>query len=136
MHAMPAPEPLIADRRRRHAPMLPLALPRVITDFIAAICSRVLLVAGEQLFMGRRGKARVVFARQVAVYLAHFTAGLTHTEAGRQFARTRATVAHSCRAIEFRRDGDPALDRLLQTMEALVRAQLRRIGPAAAHDRR
>jgi chromosomal replication initiation ATPase DnaA len=65
----------------------------------------------------RRGPA-VAFARQSAMYLAHVVVGLRYSEIGRLFGRDRTTAAYACRLVEDRRD-DPAVDRLLHTLEDL-----------------
>jgi hypothetical protein len=44
-----------------------------------------------------------VFARQVAMYLAHVSFGLTLTQTGALFARDRTTVAYGCGVVELRR---------------------------------
>ncbi|MCO5129878.1 MAG: chromosomal replication initiator DnaA [Xanthobacteraceae bacterium] len=67
-----------------------------------------------------RGAPRVAFARQVAVYLAHVSFGLSFAAIGRLFHRDRTTVAHACRVIEDRRD-DRELDRRLTALERACR---------------
>ena len=58
------------------------------------------MVASADLWSGTRGRPRVAFARQVAMYLAHVAWGLTLTEVGHVFARDRTTVAHACGLVE------------------------------------
>jgi chromosomal replication initiation ATPase DnaA len=67
-----------------------------------------------------RGRSRVAFARQVAMYLAHVSFGLTLTTVGRAFGRDRTTVAHACALVEDARD-DPEIDRTLELLEAIVK---------------
>ena len=67
-----------------------------------------------------RGRSRVAFARQVAMYLAHVTFGLTLTTVGRAFGRDRTTVAHACALVEDARD-DPEFDHTLELLEAIAR---------------
>ena len=67
-----------------------------------------------------RGRSRVAFARQVAMYLAHITFGLTLTSVGRAFGRDRTTVSHACALVEDARD-DPEIDRTLEVLEAIVK---------------
>ena len=50
----------------------------------------------EELRAPTRGSARAVFARQVALYLAHVGCGVSMTKVGRLFERDRPTVAHAC----------------------------------------
>lgn len=70
-----------------------------------------------------RGKAPVALARQVAMYVAHVTCGLSLTDVGLIFARDRTTVAHACAVIEDKRD-DPIFDRALELMEWIVPAMV------------
>lgn len=69
----------------------------------------------------------VAFARQSAMYLAHVMLGLSYSATGRLFARDRTTAAHACRLVEDRRD-DPAIDRVLFTLECLCGALARDAG--------
>ena len=47
-----------------------------------------------------RGRAEVALARQIAMYLARVTLGLTFKGAGNLFNRDRTTAAHACRRVE------------------------------------
>jgi chromosomal replication initiation ATPase DnaA len=67
-----------------------------------------------------RGRSRVAFARQVAMYLAHVTFGLTLTDVGRAFGRDRTTVSHACALVEDARD-NPDFDRTLELVEAIAK---------------
>jgi len=67
--------------------------------------------------------APVAFARQVAMYLAHISRGLTLTEVGRCFERDRTTVAHACRMVEDHRDR-PEIDLALDYLEAAIATRL------------
>jgi chromosomal replication initiation ATPase DnaA len=89
--------------------------------------SKVFMVAGSDLWSDTRGRPRVAFARQVAMYLAHVGGGLTMTEVGQLFARDRTTVAHACGVVEDLR-GDPSFDRSLELLEGV----LRHLSPAAS----
>lgn len=55
------------------------------------------------------------------MYCAHVTFGWSLTESGSVFGRDRTTAAHACRVVEDRRD-DPAIDCLLQSVEAMLTA--------------
>lgn len=70
-----------------------------------------------------RGKAPVALARQVAMYIAHVTCGLSLTDVGLIFARDRTTVAHACAVVEDKRD-DPIFDSALELMEWIVPAMV------------
>jgi chromosomal replication initiation ATPase DnaA len=77
-------------------------------------------VAPDELWTLKRGSPATAFARQVAMYLAHVSCGLTLTDVGRLFARDRTTVAHACGLVEDRRDEAP-FDRALELLEAALR---------------
>ncbi|MBI1385726.1 MAG: chromosomal replication initiator DnaA [Rhizobiales bacterium] len=115
----------------RHAPGLLDAEQRGVR--IAVGSSLVALVASvhgvglAELALRTRGRAPIAFARQVAMYLAHVTCGLTLTEVGRLFDRDRTTVAHACRLIELRRDEAP-FDQALDVLEAIAMVRLRGAG--------
>ena len=66
-----------------------------------------------------RGRARVAFARQVAMYLAHTRLGLSYAEAGEYYRRDRTTAAHACRRVEDLRE-DLQVDTLLDCLERTV----------------
>ncbi|NJM33573.1 MAG: DNA replication initiation protein [Rhodomicrobium sp.] len=77
-------------------------------------------VSGSAL-RSRDRRASVAQPRQIAMYLAHVTFGLSLTQIGQLFSRDRTTVAHACRAVEDLRD-DPVMDKALGVLEtALVR---------------
>lgn len=76
-------------------------------------------VSGDDLGASTRGRSKIAFARQTAMYLARVGFGMTLAEAGRLFGRDRTTVAHACRCVEDRRD-DPRFDALLSAMESFM----------------
>lgn len=78
-------------------------------------------VSLDELRASTRRKARVAFARQVAMYLSHVVYGMSLAAVGRHFGRDRTTAAHACRRIEDRRD-DRDFDLLLERVERAVRA--------------
>jgi Bacterial dnaA protein helix-turn-helix len=97
------------------------ALPRLVIERAVA---HVFAVELSDLEAATRGKKEVAFARQVAMYLAHITCGLTLTETGQLFMRDRTTVAHACSLVEDRRDDasfDLALDFLDRAIGNLLR---------------
>lgn len=73
-----------------------------------------------QLRRPTRGRSRVAFARQVAMYLAHVGFGLTLTTVGRAFGRDRTTVSHACALVEDARD-NPEFDHTLEMLEAIAK---------------
>ena len=86
---------------------------------IEAAVAEVFAVSRTDLGRPTRGKAPIALARQVAMYLAHVSCGLSLTDVGHIFARDRTTVAHACAVIEDRRD-DAVFDRALELMEWIV----------------
>jgi chromosomal replication initiation ATPase DnaA len=101
---------------------VPTRIPdQFVREMLEQAVSRVFLVPSADLWSGTRGRPRVAFARQVAMYLAHVAWGLTLTEVGYLFARDRTTVAHACGLVEDLRD-DPVLDRSLELLEGVLRA--------------
>lgn len=77
--------------------------------------SRVFGIGADDLWHDSRGEKRIATARQIAMYLAHVSCGLSLTDVGRLFGRDRTTVAHGCLRIEIKRD-DPLLDRTLDLL--------------------
>lgn len=72
-----------------------------------------------ELSRASRGQAKVAFARQVAMYLAHVACGLSFTEIGKIFKRDRTTVAHACSLVEDRRD-ETCFDLVMELLECAV----------------
>src|SRR5438105_13662332 len=112
----------------RRARAAPARIPdQFVREMLEQAVSRVFMVASADLWSGTRGRPRVAFARQVAMYLAHVAWGLSLTEVGYVFSRDRTTVAHACGLVEDLRD-DPVLDRSLELLEGGLRA----LSPASA----
>ncbi|HEY8194276.1 MAG TPA: helix-turn-helix domain-containing protein [Hyphomicrobium sp.] len=89
------------------------------------------------LWCGTRGVRDIAFARQVAMYLAHVSCGMTLTDVGAMFGRDRTTVAHGCLKVEYRRD-DPSFDRALDLLgwalpTLVLRAETLRPMPRSTH---
>lgn len=103
-----------------HPSVVPRLSNHCMRPILEQAISKVFMVAGTDLWSGTRGKPRVAFARQVAMYLAHVACGLTMTEVGQVFARDRTTVAHACGLVEDLRD-DPSFDRSLDLLEGVLR---------------
>lgn len=89
---------------------------RPIIDLIVALAFSVDL---RDLRANKRGSAKVAYARQVSMYLAHVTCSLSLTDVGILYARDRSTVAHACCVIEDQRD-DPELDLKLDHLERAI----------------
>lgn len=98
---------------------LPANEARRVRHVIEAAIGDIFGVPHGDISQPSRGKAPVAHARQVAMYLAHVSCGLSLTDVGAVFARDRTTVAHACAVIEDRRD-DPVFDRALELMEWIV----------------
>ena len=90
------------------------ALPqaRLAIDFAI---SNVFAIEAGALWRGTRGVRNIASARQVAMYLAHVSCGMSLTEVGAMFGRDRTTVAHGCLKVEYRRD-DPMFDRAMDLL--------------------
>lgn len=56
------------------------------------------------------------YARQVAMYLASCSFGMTMTRIGEMFGRDRSTVSHAIRVVEDGRT-DPVLDEKIERLE-------------------
>jgi chromosomal replication initiation ATPase DnaA len=76
-------------------------------------------VEATQLRSPTRSRAPVALARQVAMYLAHVSCGLSLTDVGVLFGRDRTTVAYACNLVEDRRD-DPRFDSVIDSLESAV----------------
>lgn len=106
------------DRRRRKAIESPPVSRAVVEETVAQVFG----VGRAEFGRPSRGKAPSARARQVAMYLAHVSLGLTMNDVGKLFGRDRTTVAHACGVVEDRRD-DPIFDRTLELMEWVVTAR-------------
>ena len=88
-------------------------------QFVEHLVTKTFNVSREDLQCATRGRARVAFARQVAMYLCHVTFGISMFDVGVIFERDRTTVAHACTIVEDLRDDagfDFVLDQLACTM--------------------
>jgi chromosomal replication initiation ATPase DnaA len=70
--------------------------------------------------LGKRGGARAVLARQIAMYLMHVVCGFNMAQVGASFRLDRSTASYACHRIEDLRD-DPCFDRQLTQLENLLR---------------
>ena len=113
----PAPRPV-------ERPAVPALLAQYRTSAVSlsqALTAMAFDVPVDTLRARTRCRARIAFARQVAMYLAHTVFGVSQTHVARGFGRDRTTVMHACALIEDRRD-DPRLDRRLAEVEAVLEA--------------
>jgi chromosomal replication initiation ATPase DnaA len=109
-------EALEKPRRRR---MPPVAADNArICRLMEAAVAAAFAVPVDELRAPSRRAAAVAFARQSAMYLAHVVLRLNYSATGELFHRDRTTAAHACALVEERRD-DPAIDRVLQTLEGV-----------------
>lgn len=114
--AMPLP---VRTARAAPAPIMVGAPAFAAQEILEQAVSLAFDIPASALRARTRGRARVAFARQVAMYLAHVAYGQSLTEVGNLFGRDRTTVAHACGVIEDRRD-DPGFDRSMDRLEAAL----------------
>ena len=81
-------------------------------------------VSGKELRRLGRTAQQVARVRQLAMYVAHVTLGLSMAEIGKGFGRDRTTVLHACHLIEDMRD-DGDFDRIVAMTERVAKAALR-----------
>ena len=62
-------------------------------------------------------ETRLVFARQLAMYLLRNRLGLSLAAIGERYGRDHTTVLHAVRVVTARRDGDPEVRRLVLALE-------------------
>jgi chromosomal replication initiation ATPase DnaA len=96
-----------------------LALHQFLLDMVALVYE----VELPQLLSPTRGRKKIAFARQVAMYLAHTGGGLSLSCVGRMFNRDRTTVAHACALVEDARD-EAVFDRTLNHLESAIACQM------------
>jgi chromosomal replication initiation ATPase DnaA len=96
---------------------------RAVTEILNAAVAATFMVPLGELQAESRRTAPVALARQSAMYLAHVEFGLTFTDVGRAFGRTRTTAMRACEAVERRRD-EPWLDAALVELTHVLRRDL------------
>jgi hypothetical protein len=109
----------------------PRSLRRPREEHVVEICERMIDIAsalfeisGRELREQGRSNSVVSRVRQIAMYVAHVSLGLTMKEVGNGFARDRTTVMYACHVIEDMRD-DIEFDRVVGTAEKIAVAALR-----------
>jgi chromosomal replication initiation ATPase DnaA len=123
METVQRPQQHIAITRVRDTPDIRLLSIPVLTEHAAHV---ILAKSAKDLRRATHQRMRQVLARQVAMYLAHVSLGLTLTQTGALFARDRTTVAYGCGVVEDRRD-DPELDLALDVVGVALRWRLQQI---------
>jgi chromosomal replication initiation ATPase DnaA len=102
--------PLYANKR------IPSIYSRHIQRLVDCSIGSAFNVSCSEMRSGRRGRGKIAFARQVAMYLSHVAGGLSLGEVGTLYERDRTTVAHACAVVEDARD-NALLDRSLSFLE-------------------
>jgi len=96
--------------------LYPVTRERITVERVESLVSEALGVPAAALISQQRS-ARVVFARQVSMYLMRKQIGLALACIGERYGRDHTTVLHAVRAIDARRAGDPEVRRLVTTLE-------------------
>jgi chromosomal replication initiator protein len=96
--------------------LYPATRERVPLERVEALVTEALDIASAALLSTQRN-ARLVFARQVSMYLMRKQVGLSLASIGERYGRDHTTVLHAVRAIEARRACDPEVRRLVTTLE-------------------
>ncbi|MCF6199538.1 MAG: hypothetical protein L3J67_09105 [Hyphomicrobiaceae bacterium] len=96
---------------------------RALHRFLLELVGLVYHVELAELLSPTRGRKNTAFARQIAMYLAHTTGGLSLSSVGRLFGRDRTTVSHACALVEDARD-EPIFDRTLSHLESTISCQM------------
>lgn len=73
--------------------------------------------------MGRRNKASIAFARQIAMYLSHVIGQMSLGQVAQEFGRERSTIGYSCGTIEDRRDS-PIFNTQVELLEQQFQERL------------
>jgi chromosomal replication initiator protein len=94
----------------------PVTRERVPVERVESLVGEALAVSATALLSSQRN-ARLVFARQVSMYLMRKQIGLSLAAIGERYGRDHTTVLHAVRAIEARRSCDPEVRRLVSTLE-------------------
>lgn len=97
-------------------PLYPASRERVSVERVESVVAEGLNVPEGALVSSQRN-ARLVFARQVSMYLLRKHLGLAFAAIGERYGRDHTTVLHAVRAIGARRACDPEVRRLVATLE-------------------
>jgi chromosomal replication initiator protein len=96
--------------------LYPAVRERVPVERVESLVAQALDVEPSALLSGQRN-TRLVFARQVSMYLMRKQIGLSLATIGERYGRDHTTVLHAARAIEARRACDPEVRRLVTSLE-------------------
>jgi chromosomal replication initiator protein len=96
--------------------LYPVTRERVPVERVESLVTEALDVERRALLSAQRN-TRLVFARQVSMYLMRKRIGLSLASIGERYGRDHTTVLHAVRAIEARRACDPEVRRLVTTLE-------------------
>lgn len=99
-------------------------LNRQIAREAMEIASEACGVCFSEMTAPNRKRAKVAFARQLAMYLCHVVGQIPMSEISIVFKRDRSTVGYACHMIEDRRDG-AFFNAQLEFMEAEMRERMR-----------
>lgn len=89
-------------------------------DGLIDLLGETLEVPTELLRARSRCSASIARARQIGMYLAHVSLGLTMAQVAIGFARHKSTVVHACHMIEDMRD-DEDFDAFIARQERIIR---------------
>jgi len=86
---------------------------------VMAVVALEFCIPDMPLHYKKGGNSRLIFARQIAMYLTHTVYQINYARVARTYKRDPSTVGHACRVIEDCRD-DPMLDAQISKLEALL----------------
>lgn len=101
------------------APPIGLLIAREAMEIASEACN----VSLDEMKAPRRKRAKVSFARQLAMYLCHVVGQMSLSDISTLFGRDRTTVAYACHIIEDRRDS-PFFNAQLEYMETAMRDRI------------
>ena len=73
-------------------------------------------IAESKIIKKGRGKEQIVFARQVAMYLAT-RKGISDSEVGRYFGKDHGTISHAAVVVSNRMDTDQKIKQIVEEIE-------------------
>jgi chromosomal replication initiation ATPase DnaA len=103
-----------------HTPEEPLE-DCLVATFVTQVVALGTGVSTHEIAAATRAQFKASQARQITMYLIHVACGWSLRRVAAAFGRDRSTAAHACQRVEDMRD-DPAIEALLITCEACVRA--------------